>query len=155
MTPAMLPTHRQKALRLLSRSRPDDFQLVRNVESFCHAKSNDASEYFDRVRHTAFNLMNNTHVGLAVVNMSDDLLAEDTLMGRIQKETELRHQRFQSMLQDKYDAINDQNFTAIVRCRRCGSEDVTWEEKQTRSADEGATIFVSCVTCRNRWVMRQ
>ena len=151
----MEPARRQHALRLLTHSRPTNHELVRNVESFCHANSNTSNEYEDRIRHSAFNLMNNPGVGLAVVNMSDEILAEDTLVGRIQKETEIRHERFQAMLQDKYDAINDQNFTAIVRCRRCGSEDVTWEEKQTRSADEGATIFVTCVTCRNRWVMRQ
>ena len=151
----MEPVRRQCALRLLTHSRPTDPDLVRNVESFCHANSNTSNEYEDRIRHAAFNLMNNTSIGLSVVNTSDAILAEHTLIGRIQKETELRHERFQSMLQDKYDAINDQNFTALVRCRRCGSEDVTWDEKQTRSADEGATIFVACVTCRNRWVMRQ
>jgi DNA-directed RNA polymerase subunit M/transcription elongation factor TFIIS len=58
------------------------------------------------------------------------------------------------MLQEKYDALNDRKFQAIVRCRRCGSEEVTWDEKQTRSADEGATVFCACQTCKNRWVMR-
>ena len=151
----MEPARRQAAIRLLTHARPTEFELVRNIESFCHANSTNSHEYEDRIRRAAFNLMNNANIGLAMVNMSDRILAEDTLVGRIQKETEIRHERFQAMLQDKYDAINDENFTAIVRCRRCGSEDVTWEEKQTRSADEGATIFVACVTCRNRWVMRQ
>lgn len=151
----MEPVRRRNALRLLTHSRPTEFQLVRDIESFCHANANNATEYEDRVRHAAFNLLNNPNVGLDVVSVSDDILAKETLVGRIQKETEVRHERFQAMLQDKYDAINDQSFTAIVRCRRCGSEEVTWEEKQTRSADEGATIFVACATCRNRWVMRQ
>jgi DNA-directed RNA polymerase subunit M/transcription elongation factor TFIIS len=129
--------------------------LVRNIEAFCHAESDNEREYEDRIRHASFNLMNNPNVDLEVVTLDNEKLAEETLMGRIQRETESRHERFQAMLQDKYDAINDENFTAIVKCRRCGSEEVTWEEKQTRSADEGATIFVACVTCRNRWVMRQ
>lgn len=29
----------------------------------------------------------------------------------------------------------------------CGSSDVTWNESQTRSADEPATIFISCLAC--------
>ena len=58
------------------------------------------------------------------------------------------------MLQEKYDELNDANYAAIVRCRRCGSAEVTWEEKQTRSADEAATVFCVCTTCKNRWVMR-
>lgn len=151
----MNPVQRQRALRLLAHARPSDGELARNVESFCHAEAGNERDYEDRVRHAAFNLMNNPRVGLEVVAVSNDVLVHDTLVGRIQKETQHRHERFQAMLQDKYDAINDRNFTAIVRCRRCGSEEVTWEEKQTRSADEGATIFVACVTCRNRWVMRQ
>ena len=58
------------------------------------------------------------------------------------------------MLQEKYDALNDKTFESIVRCRRCGSGEVTWEEKQTRSADEGATVFCACTVCKNRWVLR-
>ena len=58
------------------------------------------------------------------------------------------------MLQEKYDSLNDRTFQAIVRCRRCGSQDVTWEEKQTRSADEGASLYCTCAVCKNRWVIR-
>ena len=59
-----------------------------------------------------------------------------------------------NVVQEKYDSLNDRQFQAIVRCRRCGSQEVSWEEKQTRSADEGATVFCVCTTCKNRWVMR-
>lgn len=151
----MDPVRRQRALRLLARSRSEDAGLVRDVESYCHAHSDNEREYEDRIRRAAFNLLNNPNVGLDVLTMSDETLAEDTLVGRIHRETRTRHERFQAMLQDKYEALNDETFTAIIRCRRCGSEEVTWEEKQTRSADEGATIYCACSTCRNRWVMRQ
>lgn len=146
---------RQCALRLMLASRPNDIDLCRHVESYCHAEADTRGEYMDRVRHAAFNLSANPNLGLEVVNHSNDILAEETLLGRIHREGEIRRVRYQSMLQDKYDALNDRKFTAIVKCRRCGSEEVTWEEKQTRSADEGATIFCSCSTCKNRWVTRQ
>ena len=151
----MDPQIRQRCLRLIAQSRPHDSELCRNVESYCHAFANTSSEYMERIRHAAFNLQANPNVGLNVVNSGNDILTEDTLVGRIHMECKNRHERFQSMLQDKYDSLNDKTFTAIVRCRRCGSEEVTWEEKQTRSADEGATVFCSCSTCKNRWVMRQ
>ena len=48
------------------------------------------------------------------------------------------------MLQEKYEALDDRAYDAIVRCRRCGSSDVAWEEKQTRSADEAMTLYVMC-----------
>ena len=151
----MEPTRRQRALRLLLHARPDDVHLCRDVESYCHAHASATHEYLDRVRRAAFNLLSNPTVGLDVLTLSDEVLARDTLVGRIQQEAHARQTRFQSMLEEKYESLNDQAFTAIVRCRRCGSEEVTWEEKQTRSADEGGTIFCSCTTCKNRWVTRQ
>ncbi len=151
----MDPSRRQCGLRLLTRARPNSVQLCRDVESYCHAHANTLHEYMEHVRRAAFNLDANPTLGLDVVNCSDDILAEGTIVERIQRERQLRRDRFDSMLQDKYDALNDEQFTAIIRCRRCGSDEVTWEEKQTRSADEGATVFCSCSTCKNRWVMRQ
>jgi DNA-directed RNA polymerase subunit M/transcription elongation factor TFIIS len=100
------------------------------------------------------NLEANEKVGLDVVYLSDATLAKGTIVGRIEEERRARHSRFERMLEEKYEALNDQKFQAIVRCRRCGSEDVSWEEKQTRSADEGASVFCVCTTCKNRWVVR-
>lgn len=76
------------------------------------------------------------------------------MTGRIEMERVMRAKRFDEMLKEKYDALDDQQFKAIVKCRRCGSSEVRWEEKQTRSADEAATVFCTCVKCGNRWVMR-
>lgn len=146
---------RHRALRLISTARPHDILLCREVESQCHAAATTAREYTDRVRHAAFNMSQDERLGLEVVHASDRVLTQHTLVGRIHRETRARQERFQAMLQEKCDALNDQTFEAIVRCRRCGSEEVTWEEKQTRSADEGFTIFCFCVTCKNRWVKRQ
>lgn len=37
--------------------------------------------------------------------------------------------------------------------RVCKSIDLAWEQKQTRSADEGMCIFMTCLTCKYRWKM--
>lgn len=150
----MLPTRRRDALRLLLQKREGDFLLCRDVESLCHAGARTSGEYMDRVRRAAFNLAANPSLGREVVHLPDSFLAKGTLVGRIEEERKEREERFANMLQEKYDALNDRKFQAIVRCRRCGSEEVTWDEKQTRSADEGATVFCACQTCKNRWVMR-
>ena len=43
----------------------------------------------------------------------------------------------------------------LLKCNRCVksgmSSDVTWTTLQTRSADEGSTIFCTCNTCKHRW----
>jgi len=42
---------------------------------------------------------------------------------------------------------------AGLRCKKCGSNDITHEFLQTRSADEGTTIFCTCTKCKKRWKM--
>ena len=70
---------------------------------------------------------------------------------------ELRKEKAQddlatSIIRAKKDAVarrvavkND-----LIRCR-CGSTDVLLVEKQTRSADEAATLFCYCVACKSKW----
>jgi DNA-directed RNA polymerase subunit M/transcription elongation factor TFIIS len=150
----MDPRRRQQCLKLLTHSRPDDFLLCRRVESLCHAASYTAEEYHDHVLRAAFNLRENPALGVEIVHSPDHELTDGTLLGRIEEETRMREERFEQMLQEKYDALNDKKFQAIVRCRRCGSEEISWEDKQTRSADEAATVFCVCRKCKNRWVLR-
>lgn len=147
-------TLRQRGLRLIASARPDEFLLCREVEAHCHAIASTSEEYLDHVIRSAFNMKENKRVGVGVVYEADDVLAEHLTVGKMESERRTRAKRFERMLQEKYEALDDEKFQAIVRCRRCGSENVSWEEKQTRSADEGATVFCVCTTCKNRWVMK-
>lgn len=150
----MLASARQRALKLLVTRRPEDPLACRDVEAACHARAHTPSEYADHVMRAAFHLEQSPTIGVELVDASDDELARGTLAGRIEHERRAREERFQQMLQEKYDELNEARFQALVRCRRCGSEDVTWQEKQTRSADEATTVFVVCTTCKNVWVLR-
>lgn len=150
----MLGTQRLRALQLLATSRPDDILLCRDTEARCHAASNTPHEYTDQIRRAAFNLKENAALRDDVVHRPDATLTEGTLLGRIESETRAREERFERMLHEKYEAINEGRFKSIIRCRRCGSSEVTYEEKQTRSADEAASLFFSCTKCKNRWVTR-
>lgn len=38
-----------------------------------------------------------------------------------------------------------------IKCRNCGQLTVDFYEKQTRSADESATVFYRCQQCGYRW----
>jgi DNA-directed RNA polymerase subunit M/transcription elongation factor TFIIS len=40
-----------------------------------------------------------------------------------------------------------------IKCARCGSTDISFEFSQTRSADEGTTVFCYCTACSKRWKM--
>ena len=41
--------------------------------------------------------------------------------------------------------------TDMFKCGRCKQNKCTYYELQTRSADEGMTTFITCLTCGNRW----
>lgn len=46
---------------------------------------------------------------------------------------------------------NIQASTNMFTCRKCRSKRCTYYEMQTRSADEPATIFVTCLDCGKHW----
>ena len=41
--------------------------------------------------------------------------------------------------------------TDMFTCNKCKSKKCTYYELQTRSADEPATIFVTCINCGKNW----
>lgn len=131
-----------------------DVATGREVEAACHAISQDAAEYEDHLCRALVNLRHHPAAGWEVVFLADDALAEGTPVGALLAEQEAQAVRFEQMLQEKYEALNDVAVKKIVRCRRCRSGEVTWEEKQTRSADEAATLYCLCTKCGQRWVER-
>ena len=41
--------------------------------------------------------------------------------------------------------------TDTFTCGKCKSNECTYYQMQTRSADEPMTTFVTCINCGNRW----
>ena len=41
--------------------------------------------------------------------------------------------------------------TVGIKCKKCGSDNIYSESRQTRSADEAMTIFYTCLNCGNKW----
>ena len=50
----------------------------------------------------------------------------------------------------KFD-VNIEASTDMYKCKKCHSKKCTYYEMQTRSADEPATIFVTCLDCGKHW----
>ena len=42
-------------------------------------------------------------------------------------------------------------YVGLFQCGKCKSWKTTYDQKQTRSADESMTSFVSCLACGNNW----
>lgn len=52
----------------------------------------------------------------------------------------------------KQEVINTKfKNTFGIKCRKCGSENVYSESRQTRSGDEAMTVFYTCLDCDYRW----
>ena len=41
--------------------------------------------------------------------------------------------------------------TDQFRCKRCKKRECVYQELQLRSADEPATIIITCISCSNTW----
>lgn len=47
----------------------------------------------------------------------------------------------------------DVTVSSLFRCGKCKKKQCTYYTQQTRSADEGETVFVKCMNCGNAWKM--
>lgn len=149
--------HRKAGFRILGEVCHNDALFAREVEAWCHAGCQSVGDYNDMVRRVAVNVRLRDK-GLAAeqyVHLADPDVAVGTLIGHVEEERLARNERFEDILQSKLDTLTkDKNYEVIVKCKRCGSSDVHWDEKQTRSADEGATVFCTCLRCKQKWVIR-
>jgi len=54
--------------------------------------------------------------------------------------------------QDNEDNEDNNNEDGLIKCKFCkSSKYVNFYEKQTRSADEPATLFIECTKCNKKW----
>ena len=98
------------------------------------------------------------------VNLKNPELLEQVQSGEITPQSlafmthqELQPKQWDLLIQRKIkrDASkyvdNTQASTDMFTCKKCRSKRCTYYELQTRSADEPATIFVTCLDCGKHW----
>lgn len=83
------------------------------------------------------------------------VMAEDLLM--LSQDRKLQFDR-DSRLEEHEIAILKSSFentgqTRSLRCSRCKSQNIDVQQRQTRSADEGMTIFCGCRDCSAQWTL--
>ena len=104
--------------------------------------------YLDRLRSIYINLKN--PIFLEQINNGEityQMLAYMT-------HQEMNPERWKKLIdekikrdENKYNTENIQASTDMFTCKKCKSKRCTYYELQTRSADEPATIFVTCLDC--------
>jgi transcription elongation factor S-II len=110
-----------------------------------------AQLYIDRLRSIFINLKNPLFQEL----IKTDELTPQTIA--FMTHQEMNPERWRVLINNKMirDAskyvTNIAASTDMYTCKKCKSKKCTYYELQTRSADEPATIFVTCLDCGKHW----
>jgi DNA-directed RNA polymerase subunit M/transcription elongation factor TFIIS len=93
-----------------------------------------------------------------LVWLDDTSLACSTRFEHLREETTQRARKLQEIM----TSLGDLPMPAVpglpdkatfLRCRKCNSTDVQFNQKQISSGDEGMTSFVTCKNCGQKWKM--
>lgn len=143
--------------------------VAREVENAMNGNNPYVSkkdDYLGKARQLVFNLKKNDQLrqdvreGVVpperlVVMTSTELMAKEkreAMDKAVHDRTEARRLDWHEKNADK---INKQcgikETEGMFECGRCKSTKTTYTQKQTRSADEPMTTFVTCGNCNNRW----
>jgi transcription elongation factor S-II len=110
-----------------------------------------AQIYVDKLRTIYMNLKNPE----LLQNIRNGEIAPQSIA--FMTHQELNPSRWKVLIEQKIkrDAskftTNIQASTDMFTCKKCKSKKCTYYELQTRSADEPATIFVTCLDCGKHW----
>lgn len=85
--------------------------------------------------------------------LSDRERIENTIVETIMDEQAKKIVRMEELLSEKLSSKQNGGGDAstLIRCRKCKGTDIAYTQKQTRSADEAMTVFLECLTCKERW----
>ena len=107
--------------------------------------------YTDRLRSVFLNLKS-PHL---IEQLKSREIAPQSIAFMTHQEYEPEHWKVLIDRKIKRDASkyvdNTQASTDMFTCKKCRSKRCTYYELQTRSADEPATVFVTCLDCGKHW----
>jgi transcription elongation factor S-II len=110
--------------------------------------------YLDRLRSIYLNLKNNSDL---ITQLKNKDITPQILAFMTHQEMDPKHWGKLIEQKAKRDAnkfnTNVQASTDMFTCKKCKSKKCTFYEMQTRSADEPATIFITCIDCGKNWKM--
>uniref|UniRef100_A0A3Q1JU28 Transcription elongation factor n=1 Tax=Anabas testudineus TaxID=64144 RepID=A0A3Q1JU28_ANATE len=149
---------RDKCIEMLAaalRTDNDYKDFGANCEGMAEIKATDM-KYKNRVRSRISNLKDPKNPGLRrnvlagsidlhrIATMSAEEMASDELK-------QLRNVLTQEAIREHQMAKTGGTTTDLLQCGKCKKKNCTYNQVQTRSADEPMTTFVLCNECGNRW----
>ena len=119
------------------------------------AHSTSAALYTLGCKRLMFNLASNPALHAVPADrllfLSEEEMARDTVVERVQQQERARHEAFLDMLREKQ--VEQTQTESVIHCRRCRSANLNFLQVQTRSADEPMTCFLTCGACGHKWRM--
>jgi DNA-directed RNA polymerase subunit M/transcription elongation factor TFIIS len=113
--------------------------------------SKDTLQRYDEIQRLSFYLMVN-EANLAKFSAPELLVMPEEMLIK-GSEIEVNIEKHKRKIEEYEQFVTQDIFgTEGIKCRKCGHI-VQATAKQTRSADEGATIFVRCENCETRFKM--
>jgi transcription elongation factor S-II len=111
--------------------------------------------YIDRLRSVYLNLLNKEKCADLILGIKSGEIPAQTVAFMTHQEFAPHHWRRLIEKKIKRDAsrfnTNIEASTDMFTCKKCRSKRCTYYELQTRSADEPATIFITCLDCGKNW----
>lgn len=119
-----------------------EWNVARENEALMYAISWSSNMYHDKLHQIIYNLRANKDLRARTdLSLLDDAeLSKGTVTEDIARERKEQIERFNNILQEKYELASRSNTRTTMRCRRCGGTDIHAEQKQTRGADEAMKI---------------
>lgn len=143
----------------------NDKNIVQQIENSIYKYSIEHS-YGNQLR-TYTNKLTNLYVNLDIDSyIENKYLLPTILSGEIDLDNiaylnpqELYPAKWESLIekktaQDKFLFMQKPEInTELYTCGKCKNNKCSYFEAQTRAADEPTTIFITCITCGNKWKM--
>ncbi len=145
---------RARVVRLLSKYMP--VKTAWDMEAAIFQKvttSEIVADYEAKARQLAWNVAETPalltwYTPNALVHLDDTTLSEGTAVEAWWVQYKAEMLRHHVLLHEEHRTPGAEGSLA---CNRCHSRDVSVNQQQTRSADEGMTVFCTCVACGLRW----
>ncbi|KAF7232858.1 hypothetical protein EG68_10030 [Paragonimus skrjabini miyazakii] len=133
-----------------------EFLAIRIESAIFDIFNSTDSKYKQRVRTRVMNLRdsNNPNLRLNVLmgHVNPEKLASMTSEEMASKEMkDLREKYTKETIEDHQMAVTGGTETDLLTCGKCKQSKCTYNQVQTRSADEPMTTFVYCNHCGHRW----
>lgn len=135
---------------------PEDLAGLIEDAVFKNNKGNTGMKYKNQIRSRVFNLKDKKNPGLRM-NVLMGLITPERIAVMTAEEMaseemkNLRNAHAKEGIDAAQLAIRQGTKTDLLKCGKCLKRNCTYNQLQTRSADEPMTTFVMCNECGHRW----